>query len=470
MTLRPYQQKTISSLRSSISAGNKRMIMCAPTGSGKTIMFSYMVATHVRRGGRVLILTHRIELLKQAGGAFARFNLSPETIEAGKVPDLTQSLHVAMIETLSRRAARYEFFIRSRTMIIIDEAHLNHFSKIFPYISADTFVIGATATPYRKGKSVPALSEFYQDIVQEVDVPELLSLGFLTPAKSYGVKVGLEDAKLKGTDYDTSEIYKKNRMWTGVLDNWERVARNTKTLLFASNVESSKDVCQEFQARGYPAKHLDGRMGKKERKEVLDWFDCTDDAVLCNCSVLTTGFDQPDIQTIILYRATTSLPLFLQMCGRGSRIHPGKKHFNILDFGENINRLGFWEEPRTWSLEKDERRVSKEQVAPTKDCPECMAMLHASVRACKYCGHQFPVSEKEREEVRLQELSYDEITAAISDMGMEEVERLRIARGYKVAWVAHQLRDAGRIREYGKFKGYKNGWADRMIKMVENGR
>src|SRR5690625_2742445 len=269
MTLRPYQQKTISSLRSSISVGNKRIIMCAPTGSGKTIMFSYMVAAHVRRGVRVLILTHRIELLKQAGGAFARFQLNPETIEAGKVPDLTQTLHVAMIETLSRRAARYEFFIRSRTMIIIDEAHLNHFSKIFSYISEDSFVIGATATPYRKGKSVPALSEFYQDIVQEVDVPELLELGFLTPAKSYGVKIGLEDAKLKGTDYDTSEIYKKNRMWTGVLDNWERVARGTKTLLFASNVESSKDVCREFQDRGYPAKHLDGRMRSEEHTSEL---------------------------------------------------------------------------------------------------------------------------------------------------------------------------------------------------------
>src|SRR5690625_7014517 len=95
MKLRPYQKKIISALRSSISADNNRIIMCAPTGSGKTIMFSYMVAAHIKRGGRVLILTHRIELLKQAGGAFNRFSLSAETIEAGKVPDLTQSLHVA---------------------------------------------------------------------------------------------------------------------------------------------------------------------------------------------------------------------------------------------------------------------------------------------------------------------------------------------------------------------------------------
>lgn len=444
--------------------------MCAPTGSGKTIMFSYMVAEHIRKGGRVLILTHRIELLKQAGGAFTRFNLSPETIEAGKVPDLTQSLHVAMIETLSRRAARYEFFIRSRTMIIIDEAHLNNFTKIFPYISDNTFVIGATATPYRKGKSVPALSEFYQDIIQEIDVPELLDNNFLTPARSYGVKIGLEDAKLRGTDYDTSGIYKTRKMWTGVLDNWERVARNTKTLLFASNVESSEDVCQEFLDRGYNARHIDGSMGKLERNEILRWFDDTPDAILSNCAVLTTGFDQPDIQTIILYRATTSLPLFLQMCGRGSRLFPGKTHFNILDFGENINRLGFWEEPRTWSLEKDEKRISKEQVAPTKDCPECMAMLHASVRACQYCGHEFPISEVERERVELRELSYKEVTAAMANMDMYQVEELRVARGYKVAWVAHQLGDAGRIREYGQFRGYKNGWADRMIKMVENGR
>lgn len=464
--LRPYQQDLIDKIRESIIQGNKRIILCSPTGSGKTFIFSYMVTQHIRRGGKALIFTHRTELLRQADGAFSKFGLNPELIEAGSVPDLTQSLHVAMIETLARRAARYSFFIKSRTMIIIDEAHINSFTKIFPYISPDTFVIGATATPYRKGKSVPGLDEFYTDIVQGVDVPDLIKQGFLTPAISYGVKVDLSDAKKKRDDYDMSGFYKKTRMWTGVLDNWEDKARGTKTLLFSADVQSSKDVCVEFNARGYKAEHLDGRTPKAERRRILKWFDQTPDAIITNCGILTAGFDQPDIQTIILYRATTSLPLFLQMCGRGSRLAPGKTHFNILDFGENINRLGFWEEPRVWSLEKDEKKSSKKGVAPVKDCPSCMAMLHASVRKCGYCDYEFPVKEKEIERIQLRKMTYREVVRKIPNMSVREIEALRIARGYKVGWVIHQLGSEERIKEYGAMKGYKRGWVDHAVKMV----
>ena len=427
--LRPYQTTLIHNLRRSIASGNKRIIMCSPTGSGKTIMFTHMVHNHLQRGGNALIITHRIELLKQAGGAFERFDLNPETIEAGKQPDLSRSLHVAMIETLSRRAELYSLFLSSRTMIIIDEAHLGHFDKIFPYIGPDTYVIGATATPYRRGKSVTPLSEFYQDLVQGVQISELVESGFLAKPVSYGVRVDLSSSAHRGTDYDTSSIYKTNRMWEGVVNNWERISRNEKTLLFASNVESSKDACREFQARGYNAKHLDGRMISKSRTAILDWFANTPDAVLCNCSILTAGYDQPDIHTIILYRATTSLPLFLQMVGRGSRVAADKDTFNILDFGENINRLGFWEEPREWSLENDTKRTSREQVSPTKDCPECMAMLHASCRKCQYCGHEFPVSEKERMEAKLSQMTYDQIRSGIYDMSMEELEAVRVMKG-----------------------------------------
>ena len=131
-------------------------------------MFSYMVKNHIEKGGRALIFTHRKELLTQSGGAFERFNLNPEYIEAGKEPDLTKNLHVSMIETFHRRLDRYRLFLDTRTMIIVDECHINSFTKVLENInSKETYVIGVTATPYRKGKSIPELKEFYQDIGQK---------------------------------------------------------------------------------------------------------------------------------------------------------------------------------------------------------------------------------------------------------------------------------------------------------------
>src|SRR5690554_4868958 len=127
-------------------------------------MFSYMVKQHLERGGSALILTHRIELLNQAGGAFQNFNLHAETIEAGRTPDLTKPLHVGMVETIYRRLDRYALFLKSKTMIIVDEAHINSFTKVLNEVDPNTYVIGATATPYRKGRKTPELAEFYTDI------------------------------------------------------------------------------------------------------------------------------------------------------------------------------------------------------------------------------------------------------------------------------------------------------------------
>ena len=105
ITLRPeYQPHVIDGIRASLTNNHKKIILCLPTGGGKTVIFSYMVTEHIKRGGKALILTDRIELLKQADGSFTRFNLNPELITANSNPDLTKSLHVAMIETLSRRA------------------------------------------------------------------------------------------------------------------------------------------------------------------------------------------------------------------------------------------------------------------------------------------------------------------------------------------------------------------------------
>lgn len=437
-------------------------------------MFTYIVSQHIARGGKALIFTHRRELLTQAGGTFAKFGLEPTYIQANRKSNLNGSLHVGMVETVARRLQNPEMrdFLSSRTLIIIDECHLEHFEKVFPYFSDSAIVIGATATPYRKGKAATALSEYYQDLIQEVDVPDLIEQGYLCAPKSYGVEIDLTGAKRSGDDINVAEIYEKNRIFEGVVDNWVRIAKNTKTLLFAANVEASLRVCREFTERGYYARHIDGNTPKAQRAEILAWFDRDPKAIVCNCGVLTAGFDQPDIETIILYRATTSLPLFLQMCGRGSRLAPNKKHFNILDFGMNIARLGYWETPRTWSLEKINSRET-EGPAPTKTCQSCGGINPVSVRVCLLCGAPFIKTPEEEEAERIAELRLlqPEAVRAMA-MQMDVAKRVQLAKNglINANWVLHKLapseRDTlERIAEkraeaklFVKLMGYSAGW------------
>lgn len=470
MELYNYQEKYINSLRVSIKKGNKRIVLCAPTGSGKTVMFTFMVKKHLERGGRVIIFTHRTELLTQAGGTFDEFGLTPELIIAGKEPDLTAPLHIAMVETFNRRKMEYSAFMQQKTLIIFDEAHLQNFTKIMEDVPTSAVSIGATATPYRPPKQIQ-MSEFYTDLIQEMDTQDVINEGKLTPAKSFGIDIDMSGLKKKANDYDTSQYYEENKIYKGVVNNWERTSKNKKTILFASNIQSSKEVCQEFISKGYNAKHIDGKTSKNDRTNILEWFDKTNDAIICNCGILTAGFDQKDIHTVILYRATTSLPLFLQMCGRGSRIHPGKEYFNILDFGNNIARHGFWEDRRQWELSYKKKK-DKQQEAPIKICPKCEAINRASAKECECCGFVFPIPEPTEEEVILKELKKVELKGQkISMLSIDDLIILQRAKKFKSAFIWRVIRSRGKntLSIYAKTMGYSDGWVFRQIQEIEQG-
>jgi superfamily II DNA or RNA helicase len=464
--LRSYQQQTIRALRNSMTVGNRRMVLCAPTGAGKTVMFSHMVSEHIKRGGRALVVTDRLELMRQAGGAFERIGLTPELIKAGSNPDLTLPCHVAMVETLSRRAERYATFLASRTMVIFDEAHKCPFDKLFPYLSAKCFVIGATATPYRSGNQ-SALDDFYTDIVQCVDTPHLVNQGFLADADTYGVEMDLSGIKKVAGDYDTAQLaqrYEERKVYDGVIQNYNRICPNTKALAFCSNIDSAVSLTKQLVSAGLPARCLDSTMSDEDRREKLAWLSETPNAILVSVGILTTGFDEPSVQTIILYRATTSLPLFLQMVGRGSRVTQNKRRFTILDFGNNIKTHNFWEAERVWSLEKKQKKLD---VAPVKSCPKCDAMLPVAAPACKYCGYEFKRKSEEKEAgefAHLVKLPKPKILQAAGSMTLAEKARLCKTKGIdgkpviKWAWVMHNLTDVSEAREFIKLMGFKKGW------------
>jgi len=253
--LRPYQTKAIDLMRTSIATGKKRIILCAPTGSGKTVMFTYMVARALERGKQAIIFTDRIELLKQSNGSLDLFGIKPTLIEASKSRlDVSGNCFIAMAQTFSRRkdAIEYTDLLNRMDLVIIDEAHKQTFNPLLPYINPNAVVIGATATPLRRGNQ-ECLSKFYQALHNPVQVQELIDQGFLASPLTYGMTMDLSGIRMKGNDYDTEQmasVYSKRKVFDGVVQNYGRHCRGKKAILFASNIASSKEVCNALQIAG----------------------------------------------------------------------------------------------------------------------------------------------------------------------------------------------------------------------------
>jgi superfamily II DNA or RNA helicase len=466
INLRQYQHQIIDDIRNEFRLGNIRVVMQAATGSGKTVCFSYMVKQASERGNRCLILTDRIELLEQAGGTFDRVGIQYENITAETKLIPSGRVLVAMVETIKRRAkARLDFqmLLKSVNLVICDESHKVSFDEIFQYLSPDCYVIGCTATPTRQSKKNPLLKH-YTSLVTGPSIGNLIKDGYLSRPEYFGVSVDLSKVKMKNGDFDEKDqqkVFTETKVFEGLKHNLLKHAYGMKTMIFCPNVESSIQVSRDLNCL-----HIDGNMSITERTRILNIFENTPGAILSNCAITTTGYDCPDIECIVLYRATTSLPLYLQMIGRGSRTTKLKNRFHILDFGTNIQRFGYWHIDRQWSLDNPvKKNKNKQDVFPVKFCPECGSVLSVNVKLCSYCGFTWPVTEKERVFAELEKLTYSEVQRKISEAKtVKEMEEIRQAKGYKVGYLLHRFKTEQQFIDYEKLKGYRPGWSKIQVK------
>ncbi|MDO1500600.1 DEAD/DEAH box helicase family protein [Winogradskyella maritima] len=325
-----------------------------PTGGGKTVIFSEIVRRYIERHNKkVVILTHRIELCKQTSNVLSGFGVKNKIINS-KVKDLPDQddyqCFVAMVETLNNRLSEQDFELKNVGLVIIDEAHYNSFRKLFKFFE-HCFILGVTATPLSSNIKLP-MKDNYQKLIVGDDISTLISNGFLAKADLYNYDVGLTSLKVGiNGDYtvkSSEALYTNSLMQTKLLSAYEEISKGKKTLIFNNGIHTSREVYYTFKKAGYDVRHLDNTASKDERKETLQWFKKTPDAILTSVSILTTGFDEPSVETIILNRATRSLTLYFQMIGRGSRIYKDRKKFTVVDLGNNIARFGSWDQPVDW--------------------------------------------------------------------------------------------------------------------------
>ena len=333
---------------------NGNLLYQLPTGGGKTVVFSEIARRYIERTGRkVVVLTHRIELSLQTSKMLKGFGVKNKIINS-EVKELTDQdnymCFVAMVETLNNRLQEEKVEINNIGLVIIDEAHYNSFRKLFKFFKAST-ILGVTATPLSSNIKLP-MKDNYQKLIVGESIGALIKKKFLAEANMYNYDVSLQSLKLGiSGDYtvkSSDELYGNQSMLGKLLSAYKEIAEGTKTLIFNNGINTSRYVYETFKKAGYNIRHLDNKNTASERKEILDWFTNTPGAILTSVSILTTGFDEPTVETIILNRATRSLTLYFQMIGRGSRILPNKDKFTVVDMGNNVARFGMWDAPIDW--------------------------------------------------------------------------------------------------------------------------
>jgi len=335
---------------------NYNLLYQLPTGGGKTVVFSEIARKYIQENKkRVLILTHRIELCNQTSNMLEGFGV-PTMIIDSKVKELPEDhgfdCFVAMVETLNNRLNDKDMSFKNVGLVIVDEAHYNSFRKLFKFFE-NCFMLGVTATPLSSNINLP-MNEIYNELIVGSPITKLVEDGYLSRATTYSYQVGLGTLKVGiNGDYTVKSsemLYSNDLMQRKLLIAYEERAKNKKTLIFNNGINTSIQVYYTFKEAGYPIRHIDSKISKSDRKAILAWFKETPGAILTSVGILTTGFDEPTIQTIIINRATKSPTLYYQMIGRGSRVLPNKKTFDVIDLGNNAARFGLWEAELDWQV------------------------------------------------------------------------------------------------------------------------
>ncbi|WP_316831651.1 DEAD/DEAH box helicase [Pedobacter aquatilis] len=337
------------------SSGKARILYQLPTGGGKTVIFSEIAKRFLTDfGTKVIVLTHRIELCKQTTTTLKNSGVINKVVDS-KVKAISNrdkfECYVAMVETLKRRIKDGLINTKDVGLVIVDEAHHNSFHKLLGKFE-NAAIIGVTATPLSSDINLP-MNRFYDELILGEQISSLIEQGFLAKPKIHRYDVEL-NSLLTGLTGDftvnsSDTLYGSAVMLDLLLHAYQSHSVKKKTVIFNNGVFASKRVEDKFKDAGLPVRHLDNTTSSSEREEILKWFKKTTGAILTSVSILTTGFDEPSIRCVILNRATTSLTLYHQMIGRGSRISRGKKTFTIIDLGNNIDRFGDWDSKVDWN-------------------------------------------------------------------------------------------------------------------------
>lgn len=448
--LRDYQSNTIQAAKEKMREGKKRIMVYAPTGAGKGEIAVALAQMAVEKKRRVLFVVHRKDLVKQQWERFSKYGIYPGILQGANTHKPHSDVTVASIQTFSSRKKfgwHFDF-----DLIIIDEAHLCGGSQQYhEFLKQHNNLpcIGLTATPFSKGLGKDmGWGKLFEDMVVVTTIEDLITRKFLVDCEIYAPsEPDLKGVKIVAGDYHQKQLgnaVNKSELIGDIVDHWFKLASNQQTICFATNIEHSRSIVEQFNSKGVVARHVDCYMKEEERNTLVDQFKSGAIKVLSNVSLFAEGFDAPATACMILARPTRSLIRYIQMVGRVLRPSEGKSIALVLDHSGSVARLGFPTDPLP--LELDSGTAKKTEKAeytpkPPKICPRCKAVDKKRLATCPKCGFtaQAPLpKEHKNQEGDLQK---------IIKLPLESKQRIysalvghAVRKGYQQGWTAHKYK------------------------------
>ncbi|MEZ4721942.1 MAG: DEAD/DEAH box helicase [Flavobacteriales bacterium] len=355
--LRPYQRAGIKKIFEAWNPEKKNLmnvLFQMPTGTGKTTVFSEIVRKADAKNRKTLIVVHRKELVDQIVERLAQFRVEAGVISGSLPTEPNKKVQVATIQTLSRR--QYP----EADIVIIDECHHSKagtYKKLWDMYPNARF-LGVTATPVRINGD--GFDDLFDILIPLGTLSYFIENNFLVPIKHLVCSVpDLSSVKQKMRDYDLQmlrSVMLDNSLMANLVESYQKHIPDKKTIVFAVDVEHSKEIVRRYDEAGVRAAHIDANTPKSDREEILQQFKEGSIRVLSNVDIVSEGFDVPDCEAVQLARPTKSLVLYLQQVGRCMRPASGK------NFGYVLDNAGLWLEhglcyiDREWTLEGRKRK------------------------------------------------------------------------------------------------------------------
>lgn len=406
MELRDYQKASLNALYSYFEKKDGNPVVALPTGTGKSLVIAAMAELALRFDNqRVIVLTHVKELIDQNyKTAVSMYELDAGIYSAGlKRRDTTNNLIFAGIASINRRAEELGPF----NLIMIDECHLvsdkgttmyrKYIDKMKEW-NPLVKVIGFSATPYRLRTGLLTDSGVFTDICYDLTslkaYNKLVDDGWIAPliAKAPHEELDISNVHMRGGEFIPGELERAVNH-TCVTERAVAEAINLAVdrkhwLVFASGIEHCESVAHILRQYGIVAVAIHSKISSEVRDRRIREFKRGEIRALVNNNILTTGFDFPPIDLIVMLRPTMSPGLWVQMLGRGSRIFGGKENCLVLDFAGNTKRLG----PINNVILPLSGRGTKgvKRKAPVKVCEICRTINPLAARTCFACGAEFP--------------------------------------------------------------------------------
>ena len=346
MKLRPHQKQDYKECKTHFKELD-HILMGGATGYGKSALLYHNVKKEIGAGGRVLVIAPRRKLVKQLTETLLDFY--PSVImgadtEYYKDANVFVASTATMHNKLKVHGGKY---FGNITMVIIDEVHINFGSTSMSLVHKlywdKSKWLGLSATPI---DDAGYRLEGWDLTIYNYQTSDLINMGWLTPVRVLveDKPQGLDDLKMTGGDYnegDLADFMMDGARVSNIYSIYKKYARGRKVMVFAVTINHADMIYKEFVKKGVPVGVVHSNNPESEEEQILYDFSSGDIEVLINVGKLTTGFDETSVDCLILARPTKSLRLFIQIIGRGLRLHKGKDECLILDVAGVIKEHGY---------------------------------------------------------------------------------------------------------------------------------